>query len=48
LVVSWKLATFPKFPGDYARLSVDQEEIVATTEDLQEKLERLAWAVDQL
>jgi hypothetical protein len=30
--------TFPKFPGDYALLSVDQEGIVVTTEDLQEKL----------
>jgi hypothetical protein len=44
-VGSWKLVTFPKFPGDYARLSVDQEEFVATTEDLQEKLECLAWVV---
>jgi hypothetical protein len=28
-------------------LSVDQEGIVATTEDLQERLECLAWAVGQ-
>jgi hypothetical protein len=39
--------TFPKFLGDYALLSVDQEGIVATTEDSQERLECLAWAVGQ-
>jgi hypothetical protein len=46
-VVSWKFVTFPKFPGDYALLSVDQERIVATTGDLQEQLECLASAVDR-
>jgi hypothetical protein len=44
-VVSWKLVTFPKFPGDYARLSVDEEGIVAKAEDLPEKLECVAWVV---
>jgi hypothetical protein len=41
------VVTFPKFPGDYALLSVDQEGIVATTEDSLEKLECLAWAAGQ-
>jgi hypothetical protein len=44
-VVSWKLVAFPKFLGDYARLSFDEAGIVATTEDLQERLEFLAWVV---
>jgi hypothetical protein len=34
-------------PLDVARLSVDQEEIVATLKDMQEMLECLAWAVDR-
>jgi hypothetical protein len=41
-------ATSPEFLGDYAPLSFDQARIVATMEDLQEKLERLAWVVDWL
>jgi hypothetical protein len=47
LAVSWKLVAFPQFLGDYALLPFGQAGIFAMTEDLQERLEYLAWVVGQ-
>jgi hypothetical protein len=44
-VGSWKFVAFPEFCGDYALWSSGQAGIVAMTEDLQERLECLAWVV---